>query len=201
MLGAAGQEQKGCELPQLGTAHAPCHLPRRGRARAKGTVSPAPQSVLGNAGHSDLQRQLEKEKMEELRVGNSAWAGGGLRSRGGSVCALPGQGLRAPQKPPGLEAGRAVQILYLTADKNGPSPPLSLNTAAENVCHAPSQVTPNCFTDPSRPPVHKARRVVCADGEFHTLPGLQFCTRCPHPSRLGSTAKARGTRLLPADKS
>lgn len=65
----------------------------------------------------------------------------------------------------------------------------------------PSQVTPNCFTYPSTPRVRKAWRAVCADGEFHTLPGLQLRTRCPHPSGRGSKAKARRTSLLPADES
>lgn len=65
----------------------------------------------------------------------------------------------------------------------------------------PSQVTPNRFTYPSTPRVHKAWRVVRVDGEFHMLPGLQLCTCCPHPSGRGSKAKARRTSLLPADES
>lgn len=36
------------------------------------TMSPAPQSFLGNVGHRDLQRQLEKQRVEGLGVGNSA---------------------------------------------------------------------------------------------------------------------------------
>lgn len=88
VLGAGVQEQNWAQLPP---SSCPLTPPPRSRARVKCTVSPAPQSFWRSRGHSDLQRQLEEEKVEEPGGGNSAWAGGGLRVRGGCAGASQGE--------------------------------------------------------------------------------------------------------------
>lgn len=108
VLGARIQERNGAEVPP-----SPCPLTPApgGGSWVKGTVSPVPQSFQRSRGHSDLQGQLEGEKVEELGGGHSAWAGRGLRAGGGCVEVSQGEASAFPETA-GLKAAEPCRPLF-----------------------------------------------------------------------------------------
>lgn len=97
VLGAGVQEQNYSASSKLLPSDISPKEPSQGQVHCV----PCSQSFWRSRGHSDLQRQLEEEKVEEPGRGNSAWAGG---SGCGVAVQVPP---RERQVPPGRRGLRA----------------------------------------------------------------------------------------------